>query len=161
MHANVHTHTHTHTHTYTHTHTRTHTHTLLFLTLSSTLPPPPTSTPAAGPPAPQRTKRGRYRPGTVALREIRRFQKSTDLLIRKLPFARVVKEVAQDFYTSNEPLRWQAMAIMALQEVRQAPCPARRAGGTARVGSCSPPLFPAAHVFLPSTGLGGVSRAPL
>ena len=30
----------------------------------------------------------RYRPGTVALREIRRFQKSTELLIRKLPFSR-------------------------------------------------------------------------
>ncbi|OWK13171.1 hypothetical protein Celaphus_00014536 [Cervus elaphus hippelaphus] len=28
----------------------------------------------------------RYRPGTVALREIRRYQKSTELLIRKLPF---------------------------------------------------------------------------
>ena len=36
----------------------------------------------------------RYRPGTVALREIRKFQKSTDLLIRKLPFQRVVREIA-------------------------------------------------------------------
>ena len=33
----------------------------------------------------------RYRPGTVALREIRKFQKSTDLLIRKLPFQKLVK----------------------------------------------------------------------
>ena len=32
----------------------------------------------------------RYRPGTVALREIRRYQKSTELLIRKLPFQRLV-----------------------------------------------------------------------
>jgi histone H3/H4 len=39
----------------------------------------------------------RYRPGTVALREIRRYQKSTDLLLRKLPFQRLVREIAQDF----------------------------------------------------------------
>src|SRR6266576_1954126 len=42
----------------------------------------------------------RYRPGTVALREIRRYQKSTDLLIRKLPFQRLVREIAQDFKVS-------------------------------------------------------------
>jgi histone H3 len=35
--------------------------------------------------------------GTVALREIRRYQKSTELLIRKLPFQRLVREIAQDF----------------------------------------------------------------
>ena len=39
----------------------------------------------------------RYRPGTVALREIRRYQRSTDLLIRKLPFQRLVREIIQDF----------------------------------------------------------------
>jgi histone H3 len=33
----------------------------------------------------------RYKPGTVALREIRRYQKSTELLIRKLPFQRLVR----------------------------------------------------------------------
>ena len=38
-----------------------------------------------------------YRPGTVALREIRRYQKSTELLSRKLPFQRLVREIAQDF----------------------------------------------------------------
>ena len=43
----------------------------------------------------------RYRPGTVALREIRRYQKSTELLIRKLPFQRLVREIAQDF--KNRP----------------------------------------------------------
>ncbi|KTW28624.1 histone H3-like centromeric protein CSE4 [Pneumocystis jirovecii RU7] len=43
----------------------------------------------SGDPVP-RAKGRRYRPGTVALKEIRRYQKSTDLLIRKLPFARVV-----------------------------------------------------------------------
>ncbi|XBA48542.1 histone [Candidozyma auris] len=55
----------------------------------------------------------RYKPGTVALREIRRFQKSTDLLIRKLPFQRLVREIAQDFKTD---LRFQSSAIGALQE---------------------------------------------
>ncbi|XP_037431089.1 histone H3.3-like [Triticum dicoccoides] len=39
----------------------------------------------------------RYRPGTVALREIHKYQKSMELLIRKLPFQRLVREIAQDF----------------------------------------------------------------
>jgi histone H3 len=55
----------------------------------------------------------RYHPGTVALREIRRYQKSTELLIRKLPFQRLVREIAQDFKTD---LRFQSSAVMALQE---------------------------------------------
>src|ERR1700730_15216982 len=55
----------------------------------------------------------RYRPGTVALREIRRYQKSTELLIRKLPFQRLVREIAQDF---KSDLRFQSSAIGALQE---------------------------------------------
>ena len=55
----------------------------------------------------------RYRPGTVALREIRRYQKSTELLIRKLPFQRLVCEIAQDMCTD---LRFQSLAILALQE---------------------------------------------
>jgi histone H3 len=59
----------------------------------------------------------RYRPGTVALREIRRYQKSTDLLIRKLPFQRLVREIAQDFKTD---LRFQKSAIAALQEAAEA-----------------------------------------
>ncbi len=59
----------------------------------------------------------RYRPGTVALREIRRYQKSTELLIRKLPFQRFVREIAQDFKTD---LRFQASAFMALQEAAEA-----------------------------------------
>ncbi|CAO2599253.1 Histone H3 [Lemmus lemmus] len=48
----------------------------------------------------------RYRPGTVALREIRRYQKSTELLIRKLPFQRLVREISS--------------AVMALQEASEA-----------------------------------------
>ena len=39
----------------------------------------------------------KWKPGTVALREIRRYQKSTSLFIRKLPFQRLVREIAQDF----------------------------------------------------------------
>jgi len=59
----------------------------------------------------------RYRPGTVALREIRRYQKSTELLIRKLPFQRLVREIAQDF---KSDLRFQSMAILAIQEASEA-----------------------------------------
>ncbi|KAF9513829.1 hypothetical protein BS47DRAFT_1343831 [Hydnum rufescens UP504] len=59
----------------------------------------------------------RFRPGTVALREIRKYQKSTELLIRKLPFQRLVREIAQDFKTD---LRFQSSAVMALQEAAEA-----------------------------------------
>jgi histone H3 len=59
----------------------------------------------------------RYRPGTVALREIRKYQKSTELLIRKLPFQRLVREIAQDFKTD---LRFQSSAVLALQEAAEA-----------------------------------------
>ena len=59
----------------------------------------------------------RYHPGTVALHEIRRYQKSTELLIRKLPFSRLVHEIAQDFKTN---LRFQREAIGALQEASEA-----------------------------------------
>ena len=59
----------------------------------------------------------RYRPGTVALREIRRYQKSTDLLVRRLPFQRLVREIAQGF---KEELRFQSSAILATQEASEA-----------------------------------------
>ena len=59
----------------------------------------------------------RYRPGTVALREICRYQKSTELLCRKLPVARLIREIAQDFKTD---LRFQASAIGALHEAMEA-----------------------------------------
>ena len=59
----------------------------------------------------------RYRPGTVELREILLYQKSTELLIRKLPFNRLVREIAQDFKTD---LRFQAQAILSLQEAVEA-----------------------------------------
>ena len=58
----------------------------------------------------------RYRPGTVALREIRRYQKSTDLLIRKAPFQRLVKEIAQEI---KQNARFQSTAVLALQEASE------------------------------------------
>ncbi|KFD45327.1 hypothetical protein M514_13798, partial [Trichuris suis] len=58
----------------------------------------------------------RYRPGTVALREIRRYQKSTEMLIRRLPFQRLVREIAQDF---KADLRFQMSAVLALQEATE------------------------------------------
>ncbi len=57
----------------------------------------------------------RYLPGTVALREIRKFHKSTDLLIRKLPFQHLVREICQD-----KDFRFQSMAMLALQESSEA-----------------------------------------
>lgn len=59
----------------------------------------------------------RFRPGTVALREIRRYQKSTELLLRKLPFQRLVREISQDF---KSDLRFQGSAILAMQEAAEA-----------------------------------------
>lgn len=59
----------------------------------------------------------RYRPGTVALREIRKYQKSTELLIRRVPFQRLVREIAQEF--KNE-LRFQGSALAAVQTAAEA-----------------------------------------
>ncbi len=59
----------------------------------------------------------RYRPGTVCLREIRRYQKSTDLLIRKLPFQRVVREIINSWLIE---IRFQGSAVLALQEAAEA-----------------------------------------
>ena len=55
----------------------------------------------------------RYRPGIVALREIRKYQKTTELLIRKLPFHRLVREIAYSYKTD---LHFQSLAMIALQE---------------------------------------------
>jgi len=55
----------------------------------------------------------RFRPGTVALRDIRRYQRSTELLIRKVPFQRLVREVAQEI---KSDIRFQSSALLALQE---------------------------------------------
>lgn len=72
-----------------------------------------------GDPIPQ-GKKYRYRPGTKALREIRRYQQTTDLLLLKLPFARLVREIAITFRPRDEEMRWQSQAIQALQEASEA-----------------------------------------
>lgn len=60
----------------------------------------------------------RYRPGTVALREIRKYQQSTDLLIRKLPFQRLVRDIAAEI--TGGQMRFQSQAVLALQETAEA-----------------------------------------
>ncbi|CCG82819.1 Histone H3-like centromeric protein cnp1 [Taphrina deformans PYCC 5710] len=68
----------------------------------------------------------RYKAGTVALREIRKYQKSTDLLMSKLPFGRVVREIASEFvtgyYSADQDaagIRWQSHALLCLQEAAE------------------------------------------
>ncbi|KAF9485269.1 histone H3 [Pholiota conissans] len=73
----------------------------------------------------QPKKPHRFRPGTVALREIRKYQKSTDLLLQKLPFSRIVREITQEMttntnFTNSADLRWQSSALLALQEATEA-----------------------------------------
>ena len=65
----------------------------------------------------RQVKTNRYRAGTAALQDIRHFQKTSALLIRKLPFQRLVREIAQDFKTD---LRFQSVAILCLQEAAEA-----------------------------------------
>jgi len=62
-------------------------------------------------------KKRRYRPGALALKEIRKYQKSTDLLIRKLPFARLVREISNQ--VAPEPFRWTAESMLAIQEATE------------------------------------------
>ena len=59
----------------------------------------------------------KYRPGTLALREIQRYQRSMDLLIQKLLFMRLVQEIGQQFLTG---IKFQGTAVMALQEASEA-----------------------------------------
>ena len=60
----------------------------------------------------EKRKKKRSKAGSLALREIRRYQKSTELLIRKLPFQRLVREIAQEYKTD---LRFQTNAVLTLQ----------------------------------------------
>lgn len=64
----------------------------------------------------------RYRPGTVALSQIRKYQGSSELMIRKLPFQRVVRDIAQEITRggNKEEVRFQSTAILALQEAAEA-----------------------------------------
>lgn len=67
--------------------------------------------------------RRRYRPGTRALKDIRKYQKSTNFLIRKLPFQRLVREIVQDMKNvRGGPVdyRFQSTALLALQEASEA-----------------------------------------
>ncbi|GAV54724.1 hypothetical protein ZYGR_0AS00460 [Zygosaccharomyces rouxii] len=62
----------------------------------------------------------RRTPSDQALYEIRKYQRSTELLISKIPFARLVREVTEQFTTEEQQLRWQSMAVLALQEASEA-----------------------------------------
>lgn len=63
----------------------------------------------------------RYRPGTVALREIRRYQKSTELLIPRASFQKLVRSICDEVTPHlREPLRFQSTALLALQESTEA-----------------------------------------
>ena len=68
-----------------------------------------------------RPRARRYRPGTLALREIRRYQKSTELLIRKLPFQRLIREISQEVCLEKgiSNVKYQSTAILALQEAAE------------------------------------------
>lgn len=59
----------------------------------------------------------RYRPGTIALREIRKYQKTTECLIRARPFQRLVREIAENFLPG---VRFQSIAVKAIQEAAEA-----------------------------------------
>ena len=63
-------------------------------------------------------KKIKSRPGTVALREIRKYQRSTELLIKKMPFMRLVRELCNNIYPDG--LRFQTSALLALQEASEA-----------------------------------------
>jgi len=71
------------------------------------------------PGTPRTPGKRRYRPGTRALMEIRRYQRNTDLLIPKMPFSRVIREIAQSLCATKD-LRFQSTAIMCLQEAAEA-----------------------------------------
>ncbi|XP_072304441.1 histone H3-like centromeric protein A [Eucyclogobius newberryi] len=92
---------------------------------------PPAPAPGSGPRAPRHSgasgapsagagtpRRRRFRPGTKALQEIRKYQKSTELLLRKGPFSRIVREICQSH--SRDSYRWQVYALLALQEAAEA-----------------------------------------
>jgi histone H3 len=99
--------------------------------------PPPTAAAAAAAapvPAPRVKKPHRFRPGTQALREIRKYQRSTELVLKKMPFQRLVREITQkmqsdgkipapgsiDGAVTGDDWRFQTAALMALQEAAEA-----------------------------------------
>ncbi|KAK1257607.1 histone H3-like centromeric protein HTR12 [Acorus gramineus] len=78
------------------------------------------ATPAGSVPSTEerQRKKKRFKPGTVALREIRKFQKSTELLIPSAPFIRLVRELTGIY--SREVNRWAAEALVCIQEAAEA-----------------------------------------
>ncbi|CAL1541568.1 unnamed protein product [Lymnaea stagnalis] len=70
---------------------------------------------------PPTTTKKRLRPGTRALMEIRKYQKSTNLLLRKLPFTRIVREIGLKVMSNTMgSIQWQSSALSALQEASEA-----------------------------------------
>lgn len=63
-------------------------------------------------------KKRKHKPGTIALREIRKYQKSTDLLLAKSPFFRLIREIVLE--VAGEQFNWQKAAVEALQEIAEA-----------------------------------------
>ena len=74
---------------------------------------PPAAKPAAGPTASPAGKKRKWRPGTVALREIRRYQKSTETVLPRAPVDRVIREIANEVCLADG-VRLQADAINAI-----------------------------------------------
>ena len=88
----------------------------------SSVAAPVSNSVSVGKHAPPLRKKPRFRPGTVALREIRRYQKSTDLLMRKAPFARLVRQICNEMFmgaTFPEGARWSKDAFEALREAAE------------------------------------------
>ena len=73
------------------------------------------SAPAAG--GMKEKRKLRYKPGTVTLREIKRYQKTTDMLLPRAPFQRLVRGITMDM---DHSLRFQSVALQALQEASEA-----------------------------------------
>ena len=68
----------------------------------------------------------RYHPGLLALSEICRYQQSTDCLIKRTPFNKLIKEISQEYRvcpdgpgTPSVQVRFQSTALAALQEAAE------------------------------------------
>ncbi len=98
-----------------HTHTHTQTQKNASTPRSSSTSTAHTRRHSRKQPAPRR-----LRQGTLALREIRHYQKTTMLLLRRAPFARLVREVLVETHPTGPGFRWQVGAIECLQEASEA-----------------------------------------
>eukprot|EP01125_Pyxidicula_operculata_P002877 TRINITY_DN1275_c0_g1_i1.p1 TRINITY_DN1275_c0_g1~~TRINITY_DN1275_c0_g1_i1.p1 ORF type:complete len:134 (-),score=18.25 TRINITY_DN1275_c0_g1_i1:122-523(-) len=80
------------------------------------------SKPANEPKSPRKITKRKIKPGTRALKEIKKYQKSTDTLIPKLPFSRVVREIGRDKvrFSDVEEYRWTTQALEAIQVAAEA-----------------------------------------